>query len=381
MASPSPSPSPLHPHQLQQHPLPPHQHPHPQYQTPPPSMPPPPGAPPKAMDLEVTVVSGKHLKNVNWRRGDLRAYAVAYLDPSRRTATRPDDAGGCKPAWNERITLQLPPHLSPHDPSLLLSLDVFHSKPSDSPKPLVGSARSPLRDLLFPASPNPSSDSPASPIITLPLLRPSGRPQGKLRIRVALRERSPPPPEPQYPPPSSSPYYFPAPPPPTYSAPPQYGSDQYYRPSGYYSAPPPPPPSQYEYNTGPSAPVEYGRQYEQRGRTEGVTGQYDPRRTEGVTGQYEPKGRTEGVTGQYEPKGRTEGVTGQYEQRGRTEGGTPSERYGLGAGLAVGAVAGGVGALAIDEGVKYKEEKAAERVGEKVAPAARDDYSEYRREY
>uniref|UniRef100_A0A453FY83 C2 domain-containing protein n=1 Tax=Aegilops tauschii subsp. strangulata TaxID=200361 RepID=A0A453FY83_AEGTS len=303
-------------------------------------------------------------ENVNWRRGDLRAYAVAYLDPSRRTATRPDDAGGCKPAWNERITLQLPPHLSPHDPSLLLSLDVFHSKPSDSPKPLVGSARSPLRDLLFPASPNPSSDSPASPIITLPLLRPSGRPQGKLRIRVALRERSPPPPEPQYPPPSSSPYYFPAPPPPTYSAPPQYGSDQYYRPSGYYSAPPPPPPSQYEYNTGPSAPVEYGRQYEQRGRTEGVTGQYDPRRTEGVTGQYEPKGRTEGVTGQ-----------------GRTEGGTPSERYGLGAGLAVGAVAGAVGALAIDEGVKYKEEKAAERVGEKVAPAARDDYSEYRREY
>uniref|UniRef100_A0ACD5VU11 Uncharacterized protein n=1 Tax=Avena sativa TaxID=4498 RepID=A0ACD5VU11_AVESA len=325
------SPSPAHPHQHQQHPPPPHQIPHPQYQAPPPSIPPPASAPPKSLDLEVTVVSGKHLKNVNWRRGDLRAYAVAYLDPSRRTATRPDDAGGCKPAWNERIVIPLPPHLSPHDPSLLLSLDVFHSKPSDSPKPLVGSARSPLRDLLFPANPNPSSDSPASPIITLPLLRPSGRPQGKLRIRVALRERSPPPPEPQYPP-SSSPYYFPSPPPPTYSAPPQFGLDQYYRPSGYYSAPPPP--SQYEYTGGPSAPVEYGRQYEQRGRTDG-----------------------------------------------RTDGGTASGRYGLGTGLAVGAVAGAVGALAIDEGVKYKEEKTAERVGEKVAPVARDDYSEYRGEY
>ncbi|KAG8078506.1 hypothetical protein GUJ93_ZPchr0007g6030 [Zizania palustris] len=317
MASPSPSSSPLHP-----------QHPHlqPQYQSPPPPMPPPPAAPHKAIVLEVTVVSGKHLKNVNWRRGDLRAYVVAYLDPSRRVATRPDDVGGCKPAWNERVVLPLPPHLSPHDPSLLLSLDVFHSKPSDSPKPLVGSARSPLRDLLFSTNPNPSHDSPASPLITLPLLRPSGRPQGKLRIRLALREQPPSPPEPQYPPPSS-PYYFPPPPPPAYSAPPQYGSEQYYRSGGYYSAPPPPP--QYEYAAGPSAPVEYGR---------------------------------------------------QYDPRARNGSGSGNGRYGVGTGLAVGAVAGALGGLAIDEGVKYKE-KSAERVEEKVAPAGRDDDSRGYREY
>ncbi|XP_066315400.1 protein SRC2-like [Miscanthus floridulus] len=330
MASPSPS-SPLHPHQ-HQHPPPPN--PHHQFQSPPPSMLPPPSAAlPKALDLEVTVVSGKHLKNVNWRRGDLRAYVVVYLDPSRRAATRPDDGGGCKPTWNERLVLPLPPHLSPHDPSILLSLDVFHSKPSDSPKPLVGSARSPLRDLLFPANPNPSHDSSSSALVSLPLLRPSGRPQGKLRIRVAIRERSPPPPEPQYPPPSSSPYYF-TPPPPAYSAPPQYGSDQYYRPSGYYSAPaPPPPPPQYEYTGGPSAPVDYNRQYEQRGRTGGGGS------------------------------------------------GSGNGRYGVGTGLAVGAVAGALGGLAIDEAVKYKEEKAAERVEEKVVPAGRDDYSEYRGDY
>ncbi|KAL6840207.1 hypothetical protein ACP4OV_030017 [Aristida adscensionis] len=325
MASPSPSSSPLH---LHQHPPPPSAHP--QFQAPPHPMAPPPAAPPKTLDLEVTIVSGKHLKNVNWRRGDLHAYVVAYLDPSRRSATRPDDAGGCKPVWNERLVLPLPPHLSPHDPSLLLSLDAFHSKPSDSPKPLVGSARSPLRDLLFPTNPNPSHDSPSSPLVTLPLLRPCGRPQGKIRIRVAIRERSPPPPEPQYPPPSSSSYYFPPPPPPAYSAPPQYGSDQYYRPSGYYSAPPPP--HQYEYTGGPSAPVEYSRQYEQRGRTGGGSG----------------------------------GESG---------------RYGLGTGLAVGSVAGALGGLAIDEGAKFKEEKAAERLEEKVAPAGRDDYSQYRGEY
>lgn len=53
----------------------------------------------------------------------------------------------------------------------------------------------------------------------------------------------------------------------------------------------------------------------------------------------------------------------------------------MGTGLAVGAVAGALGGLAIDEAVKYKEEKAAERVEEKVVPAGRDDYSEYRGDY
>ena len=74
----------------------------------------------------------------------------------------------------------------------------------------------------------------------------------------------------------------------------------------------------------------------------------------------------------------------QYEQRGRTGGGgsgSESGRYGLGTGLAVGAVAGTLGGLAIDEGVKYKEEKAAERVEEKVVPAGMDGYSEYRGDY
>lgn len=70
----------------------------------------------------------------------------------------------------------------------------------------------------------------------------------------------------------------------------------------------------------------------------------------------------------------------QYEQRGRTGAGSGG-RYGVGTGLAVGAVAGALGGLAIDEGVKYKEEKATERVEEKVVPAGRDDYSEYRGDY
>lgn len=55
---------------------------------------------------------------------------------------------------------------------------------------------------------------------------------------------------------------------------------------------------------------------------------------------------------------------------------------GLGAGLAVGAVAGALGGLALEEGLKYEEDKIADRVENDVAASiARDDYSDYRVDY
>lgn len=52
---------------------------------------------------------------------------------------------------------------------------------------------------------------------------------------------------------------------------------------------------------------------------------------------------------------------------------------GLGTGLAVGAVAGGIGGLALDEGLRYEEDKIAERVENDLRE--RDDYSNYRADY
>lgn len=54
-------------------------------------------------------------------------------------------------------------------------------------------------------------------------------------------------------------------------------------------------------------------------------------------------------------------------------------KLGLGAGLAVGAVAGALGGLALEEGLKYEEDKIADRVESELA--ARDDYSDYRVDY
>lgn len=53
--------------------------------------------------------------------------------------------------------------------------------------------------------------------------------------------------------------------------------------------------------------------------------------------------------------------------------------YGLGTGLAVGALAGGVGGLVLDEGLKHEEDKVGERVESDIA--TRDGYSDYRVDY
>lgn len=51
-------------------------------------------------------------------------------------------------------------------------------------------------------------------------------------------------------------------------------------------------------------------------------------------------------------------------------------KMGLGTGLAVGAVAGALGGLALEEGLKYEEDKIADKVESDLAE--RDDFSHYR---
>ncbi|VYS45286.1 unnamed protein product [Arabidopsis thaliana] len=233
------------------------------------------------LDLVVTVVSAKHLKNVNWRNGDLKPYVVLYLDQDHPLSTRSDDSSSIKPVWNERITLPLT--RSVHE--TVLNIEVFHSNSSDLAKTLVGSVRFPLARLI-------DSDGSMIPelINSLELVRPSGRPQGKIRLKLAIKDRPIPPPQHPPPRPQSQPldyysapqgnhYYSPSPPPPPPQAPitapspqrdyrefsqspspsPYAFTDHYY--SGYYY-PPPPPRSMYDrasnygLPSGPSAPVD-----------------------------------------------------------------------------------------------------------------------------
>ncbi|KAJ4795800.1 Calcium-dependent lipid-binding (CaLB domain) family protein [Rhynchospora pubera] len=335
---------------------------------------PPPPQPPttassRSYDLEITVISAKHLKNVNWRHGDLKPYAVAYLHPDRRSATKPDDSGSTRPVWNERLSLSLPVPFSPHDPSLLLTLDIFHSKPSETPKPLVGSTRIPLKDLIDPDDFLSSHSS--SPIKTIELCRPSGRPQGKVRIKLSIRERPAPPPPPpppeqnyQFPPPPTN-FYYSVPPPIRSYSPPPPPTPQHVMP--YSSAIPPPRPSQYSY---PSYSDHYSGYYSTPPYYSAPPAGVPPPGPVPVPAPVRPYyDRPAGYGGpsapvDYAPR------QSAYDNR------TNSGKFGVGTGLAVGAVAGAFGAMALEEGVKYEEEKIAGKVESDLV--TRDNYNRTR---
>lgn len=289
--------------------------------------PPPPPQPTTRFNLEITIISGKHLKNVNWKNGDLKPYAIFWVDPDHKHTTKSDDSGNTKPIWNQRFLLPITCPIS----DAFLSLEIFHSKASETPKPFVGSLQVRLTSLPEPENPNI--------IRTYDLLRPSGYPHGKIRLKLAVKEQAlphHPPPHPtlgameyDYPNSPHSGYYY-------SSAPPYpYSSSRSASP-----APPPPPPTAYPYSMG-----------------------Y-------YSGYYTPSG------------GRSYGTPSapldytQYDQRTR-----PGGSFGLGSGLAVGAVAGALGGIALDEGLKYEEEKTADRVHENFLGTPKDDFSEYRGDF
>ncbi|XP_077238744.1 calcium-dependent lipid-binding (CaLB domain) family protein [Tasmannia lanceolata] len=325
-----------------------------------------PSHPKPLLDLDLTIISAKHLKNVNWRHGDLKPYAIFWLDPDRKFATKPDDSGSTRPVWNERFTLPITLPI----PDSLLTLEIFHSKPSETPKPLVATTRVPLKELLD------SDDS--TRIKTLDLRRPSGRPQGKIRIKLAVLERPPPPPPtPDYhvTPPSGY-YYSSAPPPRDYRG--YYGNpNPNLNPNpnpnpNHLQLPPPPPPSQYPYGN-------YADPYS--GYYSGYYSYGNPNPNPNPnTFPPPPRPFFDRASGYGGPGGPSAPVdfssssASVYEQKPKAGG-----KMGIGAGLAVGAVAGALGGLALEEGLKYEEQKMTERVESDIS--ARDDYSDYRNDY
>ncbi|CAO2203144.1 unnamed protein product [Urochloa humidicola] len=137
-------------------------------------------------EVEVTVGSAHDLKNVNWRHGDLKPYVVLWVDDGPKCSTRVDvdDDDPEHPVWDEKLTVPVPPSSSAAGGRLaddaVLHVDVVHANAADGVKPLVGSARLPLRDVGGVGAKAASR--------TLRLKRPSGRPQGKIDLRAAVRE-------------------------------------------------------------------------------------------------------------------------------------------------------------------------------------------------
>ncbi|OVA06732.1 C2 calcium-dependent membrane targeting [Macleaya cordata] len=267
------------------------------------------------LELEIKICSAKDLKNVNWRHGDLKPYAVVWVDPKSKCSTKVDEYGDTCPTWDETLVLPLS---APIDDSTYLSIDIVHANAADDTKPLIGSARVPLNDIVDDVGIGEWA------FRKLQLTRPSGRPQGKLELEIKVRECRYRAPDPYYAPP------YGVPPPPS-------GSRDYPATYPYYSggAPPAPVPGPYPGGVAPP-PAGY---------------------------PYNPQ-----------PYGQNPYPYGQPPEYGQTAyGGVPVQeikkkdsKLGVGTGLAVGAVAGVLGGLALAEGVDYVEDKIADDVAERV---------------
>lgn len=284
-------------------------------------------------EVEVKIQSARDLKNVNWRHGNLKPYAVVWVDPKNKASTKVDAEGDTSPYWDETLVI---PFSSPIEDATLY-IDVVHVIDADEEtKPLIGSARFRLSEVVDDVGLGERSQR------TLQLKRPSGRPQGKIEVKLTVRE-------PLYH--SSDSYYAPPygiPPPGTardFSAPPPpqpYGAP--------YSAPPPPQPyaAPYSaphdpyYSTAPPSGYPYG----------GYNAPAPPPAAA-------PYGQSNYGQPSYGQPAYGDQAYGYQEEKKKS-------KYGMGTGLAVGAVAGVLGGLAIGEGVDYFQDKIAEDAAERV---------------
>lgn len=265
-------------------------------------------------ELEITISCAKNLKNVNWRHGPLKPYAVVWVDPKNKSSTPVDEEGDESPIWDQKLVIPL------NDPieESTLYIDIVHANAAEDTKPLIGSAKLKLKDVVDEVGIGECfADG-------LKLKRPSGRPHGKVEVKVCVREPRYRAPDPYYAPP------YGVPPPQHYPAPTPYGGN-------YPNAAPPPysgnypyaaPPSGYPYSPYGAPPPQYGQTY----------------------GQPAYGGQPAYV--------------GQPSSDGYKE--EKKSKYGMGTGLAVGAAAGLLGGLAIAEGIDYVEDEIAEDAAEKV---------------
>ncbi|CAI8593764.1 unnamed protein product [Vicia faba] len=270
-------------------------------------------------DLDLNLTSAKSLKNVNWRYGPNKPYAVVWVDQANKFTTNVDSNGDTEAEWNQPLILPLP--LKPLE-DLTLYIDIVHAGFEEDTKKLIGSARLNLVDVLDVGIGERVSR-------TLTLKRPSGRPQGKVDVKVGIRENAYHAHRAYYPPPYGVP-------------PPESNSRDYSSASQVYGYPygAPAPPQQHGSYYSPTAPSGYSQ-----------------------TVSYGQGGNYVSQTTAYGQEGNNYGEKTSYV---RVEEKKKSKFGGMGTGLAVGAVAGVLGGVALVEGAEYVEDKIADDVAERV---------------
>nr|XP_043616146.1 uncharacterized protein LOC122588066 [Erigeron canadensis] len=128
-----------------------------------------------SQNLDLTIVAAKGLKNVTWKNGELQPFAVFGFNTSNygRKTTTTDTINNTKPIWNQRFCLPIPNQPS-HE--TIFWLDIKHEDV------LVAGLRVPIFGvgLLNPQVPGVAITR------SFDVFRPSGRPSGKIKLKLAL---------------------------------------------------------------------------------------------------------------------------------------------------------------------------------------------------
>ncbi|KOM55136.1 hypothetical protein LR48_Vigan10g102800 [Vigna angularis] len=96
-------------------------------------------------ELQLHLMSARGLKNVNWRHGANRPYAVVCVDPKNKFSTSVDEDGDTEATWDQTLVIPLPPE--PLE-NLTLHVDAVHAGSEEDTEPLIGSARLKLVEVL-----------------------------------------------------------------------------------------------------------------------------------------------------------------------------------------------------------------------------------------
>ncbi|KAL1313170.1 hypothetical protein HN51_039734 [Arachis hypogaea] len=129
--------------------------------------------------LEINIISAQDLAPIS---KSMRAYAVAWLNPERKLATRVDEVGHTNPTWNEKFVYRVDEDFLSNENSVIMIEIYTNAWLRDV---LVGTVGVLVSNLIPPSS-RSGNRKPNLRFVALQIRRPSGRPQGILNIGVTL---------------------------------------------------------------------------------------------------------------------------------------------------------------------------------------------------
>ncbi|KAL6565325.1 hypothetical protein OROGR_002276 [Orobanche gracilis] len=131
--------------------------------------------------LELNIISAQDLAPVS---KNLRAYAVAWINPGRKLRTGIDSQGQTNPTWNEKFVFRVNNRLLDSETSSVMIEIYAHGWLRDTP---VGSVGVLIGNLI---PPSVRQEKSSRRFVALQIRRPSGRPQGILNMGVSLLDNT-----------------------------------------------------------------------------------------------------------------------------------------------------------------------------------------------